>query len=132
MRKSIVLSVSITVLLAMPAHAGEEMRPGKWQVTQTTEMAGMQARPHTITYCHKAGDAKEPLPGQSMPEGCKAGEMERSGNTFRWQFSCTGENSMQGSGEMTQHAETYDGVMRMKTAAGEMTTRMQGKRLGDC
>jgi hypothetical protein len=96
------------------------------------KMGGQSMPPQTITYCHTAKDEKEPVPGQTMPEGCKAGKMEHSGNTVHWSFSCTGENAMEGTGEMTQHADSYEGVMHMKTQAGEMTTHMKGKRLGDC
>jgi hypothetical protein len=133
MQKSILL-LAAAVLTAPAADAGEDMRPGQWQVTQVMEMAGNSMPPHTLTYCHKASDPQEQAlpPGQTLPKGCQAGKMERSGNTLRWSFSCTGENAMQGTGEMTQYAERFEGVMRMKTQAGEMVTRMQGKRLGDC
>jgi hypothetical protein len=126
--------LAVAALTAPVAHAGDDMRPGQWQVTQTMEMAGKTMPPHTLTYCHKASDPQEQAlpPGQTLPEGCTAGKMEHSGNTLRWSFSCTGENAMQGTGEMTQYAERFEGVMRMKTQAGEMVTRMQGKRLGDC
>ena len=132
MHRTIILLVVLTTVAALPAQAADEMRPGQWQVTQTMEMGGQSMPPQTLTYCHKASDPKEPLPSQQLPEGCKTGEMEHSGNTVRWQFSCTGENAMQGSGEMTQHSDSYEGVMRMKTEAGAMTTHMQGKRIGDC
>jgi hypothetical protein len=133
MHKSFVFSLA-AALAATTSYAAEDMRPGQWQVTQTMEVAGTSMPPHTMTYCHKASDPKEEAlpPGQTLPAGCKMGKMERSGNTVRWSLSCTGENAMQGSGEMTQSADRFEGVTRMKTQAGEMVTRMQGKRLGDC
>ena len=122
----------LAALAAASVHAGEEMRPGKWQITQTMKMGGQSMPPQTVTYCHTAPDDKEPVPGQTMPEGCKTGKMEHSGDTVRWEFSCTGENAMQGTGETTMHGDSYEGVMRMKSPDGEMVTHMKGKHIGDC
>lgn len=132
MRRIITGLTTLALMAGTTALAEQGIRPGKWQVTQTVESGAVSMPPQTLTFCHKATDVKTPLPSQPMPDNCKIVTMEHSGATTRWQFSCSGKDSMQGSGEMTHQHDSYQGVMRMRSSAGEMKTRMNGKRLGDC
>lgn len=120
------------ILTALPALGADRLKPGKWQVTQTVETGGTAMPPHTLTFCHKVTDAEEPLPSQQVPGDCAMKNQKTSGNTVSWDIACSGEYSMQGSGEMTYRGDSYEGVVRMESPQGKMTTRMNGKRLGDC
>lgn len=129
MRTPIILMLA---LIAVPAMAADRLAPGKWQVNQTVEMGGVAMPPQTLTFCHKATDAEGPMPSQSIPGDCAMKNQKTSGNKVTWDMSCSGEFAMQGSGEMTYQNDSYEGHIDMTSAQGKMTTRMQGKRLGDC
>lgn len=132
MRNKFLAFAATSLLMALPALAADRLSAGKWQVTQVVEAGGTAMPPHTLTFCHKATDAEGPLPSQSMPGDCTMKNQKTSGNTVTWDIACSGEFSMQGSGEMTYRGDSYEGVVRMESPQGKMTTRMNGKRLGEC
>jgi hypothetical protein len=89
------------------------------------------------TQCITAEQLKEPagaLPQgpNSNPNACKLTDHKTTGNTVSWKIACSGQQAMNGSGEMKFDGDTYVGVMKMSTQQGDMTMKYSGKRLGDC
>jgi len=133
MRNASFLFAALVIMFPVAAAlAADKLKPGKWEVTQVVEVAGTAMPPHTLTFCHTAADAEEPLPSEKAPANCAMKNQKATGNTMSWDIVCSGEFSMQGSGEMTYHGDSYEGAVQMQSPQGKMTTRMKGKRLGDC
>jgi hypothetical protein len=124
-------TLALAALLA-PAFAAAETEPGEeWEQTTQMEMKGMPFAMPATTYkfCKPTGDWSEP-PAARKDADCKTTEVKRSGNTMKWKVVCTGEEKMEGEGEMTWSGQSYTGKMDMHMAQGDMSMKMSGKRLG--
>jgi hypothetical protein len=117
------------LLLAAPAAAAE--KGSWWELTTTMEMPGMPFAmpPTTLKFCQPEGPPKAPPDAKPDPN-CKMTDMRTSGNTMKWKVVCTGQNAMEGEGEMTSTGSTMDGTTRLKMERGEMTMKMHGKKIG--
>jgi hypothetical protein len=133
----LVCGAAATVVLA----AQNPMRPGNWETTMKMEMPGMPAGagmpPMKSTQCITAAElTKDPATG--LPRGaagqknCTVSDYKATGNVVSWKMACTGQMAMTGTGELTFKGDSYEGVMKMSMAQGEMTMHMAGKRAGDC
>lgn len=137
MTSVLVLGAAAVVVLA----AQGPMRPGTWETTMKMEMPGMPAGagmpPMKSSRCVTAAQlAKDPATG--LPRGaagqkeCTVSDYKATGNVVSWKMACTGQMAMTGTGELTFKGDTYEGVMKMAMAQGEMTMHMAGTRTGDC
>jgi hypothetical protein len=129
------LTAGATALLAQNG-----MRPGRWETSVQMEMAGspVQMPPMKSTRCVTPDEAKDPSLLQSGPPAgrggksdCKASDQKASGNTVSWKMTCS-TPPMTGTAEMTFGDDSYTGTMKMNSAQGAMTMKLEGKRLGDC
>lgn len=107
-----------------------------WEVSSKTEMPGMPfSMPATTTKVCIAKDAAND-PRQSMQDKeCKMTDVQTSGNKTSWKMHCVRNGEvMNGSGEITSSADSYQGVTRMSGKSGgqpiDMTSNFKGKRIG--
>lgn len=117
------------LLLAAPAAAAE--RGTWWEMTSEMEMVGMPFAmpPTTVKVCQPDGDWQKP-PQDKQEGNCQVKDLKRSGETMRWKMVCTGKEAMEGDGELTRSGDTFSGRTRIKSAHGDMTVKMRGKKLG--
>ena len=104
-----------------------------WQTTSQMVMEGMpfSPPPNTVKVC-AAKDSREPPP---PPPGqtCTMSNVQRSGDTVTWDTQCTGEMEMTGHGEMTYDTpESYSGEIKFTAEGMTMTTKLSGKKIGEC
>jgi len=145
----IALCVAACATLLVPADAAAQappMRPGLWETTVQTEMAGMPMVMPAMTsnQCvtpamlessediFREGPLGGPMqmnPGQT---DCTMEEYDLSGRTVTWTMACTQPQAMTVTGEMTFDDETYAGTVRATTPAGLMTMSIDARRVGDC
>lgn len=120
---------ALAALVAAPAAAAE--KGTWWEMTTAMEMVGMPfAMPATtIKVCQPDGDWKRPPEGR-QDKDCVMKDVSTSGNTMRWRMVCTGEERMEGDGEMTRTADAFSGRTHLKSRQGEMNMKMKGRRLG--
>lgn len=110
------------------------MQDGQWEITTTTEMAGMPAgmmKPHTITTCLTQ---KEPIAKpKDMPSDCKMQDVKIVGNTVTYGMVCS-NSSLKGTNTYT--GTSFDGAseMMVKQDGKEMIVKMtmKGKYVGPC
>jgi hypothetical protein len=111
------------------------MREGKWEITTKIEIPGMPTNmpPMKNTQCLTKKDF---VPENSQPgQECKFSETKVSGNTVTWKMECNGKGGeMKGTGEITYSGDSFKGTMKMKMPQQdmEMTSHMEGRRIGDC
>jgi len=111
--------------------------PGEWwEVTSKMEMPGMPfAMPATTTkVCIAKGAVSDPH--QSMQDKeCKMTDIKTSGNKTSWKMRCVRDGEvMNGTGDITSTADSYDGTMHVSGKSGgkpmNMSTTYRGKRIG--
>jgi hypothetical protein len=127
----------VLILAAVAVFAQHPMRPGRWEVTMQSQMPNMpvQMPEMKTTQCVTEAQLKDPesaVPTASRNSSCKVSDYKTVGNTVSWKVACSGQQAMTGTGEMTFSGDTYTGLMTTKMSQGEMTIKMNGKRLGDC
>lgn len=141
MKRSLVLAAVAAVAVASAAVLAQTSprRDGNWQITVEMEMPGMPMKmpPRTITQCVTPEQAENP--NTTVPSGspdknndCKVSDYKLVGNKVTWSLKCTTPQPITGNGEIVYSGDAYDGWMKMKMEAGEMTMKYKGKRLGDC
>lgn len=115
--------------LAAPAAAAE--KGTWWEMTTEVEMAGMPfAMPATtLKVCQPDGDWRRPPEGK-QEKNCTLKDVKTSGNTMTWKMVCTGDEPMEGEGEMTRTADAFTGRSHLKSRRGEMDMKMRGKKVG--
>jgi len=117
------------LLLAAPAGAAE--KGTWWEMTTEMEMVGMPFAmpPTTFKLCQPDGDWSRPPEGK-QDQNCTVKDVKRSGNSMKWKVSCTGEEPMEGEGEMTRTADALTGRTHITSRQGEMNMKMKGKKVG--
>ena len=117
------------------ADAASPMQPGMWEITARLEMAGMPTQQQTVNDCiQNTQSPEEIIPTQ---DDCTIETRGIAGNRLSWTMRCQqGTAVMDGTGEMTMSATTYEAVMQMAVTEGgqtmRMTSRYSGRRVGDC
>ncbi len=140
MRRIVSAVCVAAVTIAVSALAGAQtpkspQKPGKWQIKMEMDIPGMPMKmpPVTMEHCVTEEDLADPQKAvPSDPKSkCNVGEYKVKGNTVSWTVDCP-QQKMTGAGEITYTDTTFDGHMKMKVAAQEMSTKYSGKYLGAC
>ena len=116
---------------AAPAPAA---RGTYWEQTIEMEMVGMPfAMPaQTLKVCLPVDPWKAP-PESKPDDTCRLEDLKVTGSTMKWRMVCTGEQKMEGEGEMTYSATSFSGRTHLRSSEGDMKLKMKGKKLGgDC
>ena len=139
--KPILTTCGLLCVAAVVVMAQTPMRPGRGEVTMQRQrpQAPVQMPAMKTTQCITPEQLKDPAnavpqgpQGGSSNQDCKVSDYKVSGNTVTWQIPCTKPQPMTSTGEMVFDGDTYAGTMQMKTAQGDMSMKLAGKRLGDC
>ncbi len=134
LRKTLLLTVLMLILIGVPASYGVDMKDGLWEITSKIEMPGMPIAmpPQTFRQC-LTKDNMIPRK-EDGNQDCKVLDQKIKGNTVSWTIRC---NSPEGTylmkGETTYNRESFTGEMQMTTPDGtEMIQHMKGHRIGKC
>lgn len=130
-KKIIIPSVVISIVLLVGyAWAEPQINPGKWEITTTTEMAGMSPQSQTHTQCITADDMV-PMSEDANQE-CQVTDITTEGNTVSWRISCGG--NMNGTGSVTYSGDSMNGTMSMtiEPYGTKVHNTLSGWRIGPC
>lgn len=145
MKKTGLMFVFVAIVYPMTVYAaGIDMKEGLWEIAVTTEMQGMPAgmpfggQEIKQTYCYtqkELKDSKNAVPKSG--EKCEIVDYKSSGKKATWAVKCSGENAMNGSGEISYKGDSYESTVKMsiKSSRGRSMQTIQhikGRRLGDC
>ena len=137
------LMLSIICLQASPAFPAQvNMHEGKWELTMETTMEGLPFKvpvvPFTTTQCITKEDLV-PRSAAQKDQKCEIIDRKIMGNKVTWKVKCTTSGGMsEGEGEITYSGDSYSGRMKTKMVDNESkqtitsTTKMKGRRIGDC
>lgn len=134
-----IAAATAAVLLLSAGAAAAQMRPGQWEVTVATEIPGLppgMPAPQKTQHCYSEAEARQPeRMAQRSQDGCKMIKSQQKGATYEFEMRCTNPAATS-RGHYTFAEESYDGVVQMEMQEGDakmaITTRLQGRRLGDC
>lgn len=132
--KKLELYVAMLLALSTPVVAGTLMNPGKWQITVETEVlnAPIKIPSMAISKCVTEKEAANPeAPKGDADGGCRMSNYKIDVNVITWLLKCDNE-STDGSGRITFHGDTYQGVIKLKTDGMEITQTLTGTRIGKC
>ena len=113
------------------------MVPGLWELNSVVEMKNMPIAmpPATFTQCLSAEDLV-PQSDYSGPGGCEISNLKIEGDTVSYDLKCSsGGNETFSKGKITYSGTTMEGTITMEVtgqANMQMTTKLSGKRIGDC
>lgn len=120
-------------LAALSGQALAELKPGLWEWTSQLKMPGVpMAMPPSV---HQACLTKDDLvPKERDPQSdCKLGSVKQQGERVEWSMTCdTPQGQVSSRGEMVYRGESASGVSYIETGGMQMTSKMQGRRLGNC
>lgn len=128
------LLVSISFLAADPQPAAAADQPGDlWEVTSKMSMEGMPMElPATKLKVCSAKVWTEP-PGMDQRQKCTTSDFTTTEVGVTWKMTCEGPPAMTGEGEITrQGADAYTGAIKFASADGNMTIKLNGRRVGGC
>jgi len=101
-----------------------------WNMTTRMEMDGMQMPPMSQQVCQKKGQGgAAPAPDPK----CTTSDVRTAGNKTSWKMSCTGDEPMSGTGEITRTRDSMSGRMQLRGKDGvAMNVVYSGKLAGTC
>ena len=108
MKRIIFLGIAAFIFLPVgQAFAGPQLNPGKWEITTTTQMAGLPAQSAKHTQCLTTDDA---VPTSHDPnQSCEISDIKTKGNTITWKVHCTGGgDKINGNGSVTYSGNTMN------------------------
>ena len=126
----IVIAGFSLLLAAYPAHAANEIQPGLWQETETSEVNGKMEAPKVSTDCVSPEDAKDPVKQvqasmKDQAQQCKKLNVRQNGNVILFEMNCGDPN--QGSIELMM---TYTIHSPQRTSSiAKSTMSMMGKKI---
>lgn len=134
-RKVFLVSMVMCIILYLgTAWAGPKINPGKWEITTTTEMAGMPSQSITHVQCITNDDVV-PMSNEASQE-CQVTDIQIKGDTVSWKISCGDQaGGMEGTGKITYKGDSMHGTMHMTTTGGgnmQINNTLTGRRIGEC
>ena len=137
MRRMTLAAALVSMLVGAAAFAADPKlpaKPGNWQLTMTvdSESLPMKLPPMTVEQC--LTEAEMVPKTQSATQTCKPANPKITGSSVSWTIDCTDKNgaTTKGTGKATYTAESFDGVMDIKTMNMQLKYKLAGKRLGEC
>ncbi len=133
------IPVAMIVLAACSlAASAQEMQPGRYRTSVTSDLPALKGRTVTDEDCITAKDIADGLTraGVEKDAECKVADFKRSPGKVSYKLACT-EDGQKSAGDVTG-TMTVDGFDFRFALAGPQTggrpvvTRVVGKRLGAC
>lgn len=131
------LIMCLAMLACLPAGNSFAAAGESWEITTTTDMAGLPAGmgETTATVCFPKGAEKDPKQLMKQAGDCEVTDLKTVGSKTTWKMKCDKDGeSMTGKGEVVHKKGSFKGVTKLAgTADGKefnMTANYQGKRIG--
>jgi hypothetical protein len=129
MRTDLTLGAAV-VALAMYAGAGHlRAAPTKesWEYSGTMDADGVKVPLPATTVCVAADETTPPV-----DKNCKVSDVKTVGDKTSFRIACGKPDPMSGTGETTRSRDRTQSTYRLKSADGDVVTRLTGRRFGSC
>lgn len=129
----------LLVVVALPlAAAAQDLRPGQYRTTTTTDLPAMAGKPVVEEECFTQKDVDEGLSkfGIEKDSGCKVSNMKRSAGKVSYQIACQ-DGGIKSTANVSGSVGTDAFEFAIETSGGHtggkpVRTRIVGKRVGSC
>jgi hypothetical protein len=128
------LVIALGMCVASTAMAAD-LKAGLWEYTAKIEMPGMPFAmpPQTTQHCLTQADVdKGTVEPAGRQNGCEVKNLKQSGGKVSYDVACQGATPSNSHAEFTTTATTLEGVTTTDMGGQKMTTKMTGRRVGDC
>jgi hypothetical protein len=132
------IPVAIVLATFCLAASAQEMQPGRYRTTVTSDIPGMKGRTMTDEDCITAKDIADGLTkaGVEKEAECKVSDFRRSPGKVGYKLACT-EDGQKSAGDVsgTMTADSFDFRFTLAgpaTGGKPTATRVVGKRIGAC
>ncbi len=127
------LFAAICCLASTTSADDVNMNPGLWEWTTQINMpnSGMKIPPTVSRKCLTKEDL---VPATKKPgQECDIKDLKTSSGQVSWAMTCKSpQGPVASTGKMFYQGDTAHGEIKVNTQGMLMTSKMQGKRLGDC
>jgi hypothetical protein len=133
-----VLCFGSALLCAGVALAQDNVREGLWEISVRMEVGGQStsAAPMVVHQCITRQSAQELMSQLTGGGGCQTSGFQQNGNRARWNLSCSGQVTVDGTGEVTILDEGFDGTLNVQVGMGgqqvPMIQNFTARRVGEC
>lgn len=127
------LFAAICCLAGAASAEDVNMNPGLWEWTAEINMPGSNMKiPPAVN--RKCLTKKDLVPATKQPgQECDIKDLKTSSEQVSWTMTCkTPEGEVASTGKMFYQGDTAHGEVEVNTQGMLMTSKMSGKRLGDC
>jgi hypothetical protein len=120
------------------ALAQDNIREGLWEISVRMEVGGQpaSAAPLVVRQCITRQSAQELMSQLTGGGGCQASDFQQDGNRARWNLTCSGQMTVDGTGEVTILSEGFDGTLNVQVGMGgqlvPMIQHFTARRVGEC
>ncbi len=126
-----VTGIGLFVLLAaLPVYAANEIQPGLWQDSETSDVNGKPVPPKVSTTCVTPQDAQDPV--KMIKEGmtgqaqqCRKFNAQTNGNVILFEMACG--DSKQGAIDMTVTYTVHS--LQHTSSVAKSTMSMMGQKI---
>ena len=132
------VSLFLLVLGTTPfLAAAAQPAPGKeigslWEMTSQMSMEGMPMGLPAQKMKVCAPKDQPPVAADERHK-CTNSDFKKEGTKVTWKTVCAGPPEMTGEGEIIfSDADNYTGTIKFASSQGSMTTKLTGKRAGEC
>lgn len=130
--------VAVALAVLPVAAVAQDMQPGKYRTTLTTDLPAMKGKATTDEDCITAKDIAGGLSklGVEKDTDCKVSDFKRLPGRVSYRIACVEDGiASTGSAEGTFTADSFDFrflIQSPMTGGKPVASRMTGKRVGNC
>ena len=135
----VIVVTALLVLLTIPLAAqAQALKPGKYEVTFTSDLPALAGKPVKEEECLTQKDVDTGFTKLGVdPDNasCKVSDLKRAPGSVSYRITCTaGDRKSTGEASATHGTETFDLKIVNRTAQqpAPFTHRKVGKRVGEC
>ncbi len=127
---------AIVVTASALLFAQSRLRPGQYEMTSEMTSAGKAMPAMKVSECITAEVLKDQtklLMSAADDQSCKVSDLVKAGDRMTFTFTCKEDGvEFVSRAEMNYGVDAYSGVVTTKTEGQVITTKISGKRIGEC
>lgn len=135
-RRSLTAVAAVLAATGTLSLAQSRLRPGQYEMTTEMTSAGKTMPAMKAQECITADVLKDQtklLMSAADDQNCKVSNLVQASDRMTFTFICIEDGvRFESTAEMTYGVDAYSGVVTTKTGGEVFTTKMSGKRIGEC
>jgi hypothetical protein len=135
-RTSLTAAVGVLAVSGTLSLAQSRLRPGQYELTTEMTSSGKTMPAIKAQECVTADVLKDQtklLMSAANEQDCKIANLVQTADRMTFTFTCIEDGvRFDSNAEMTYGVDAYSGVVTTKTEGEVFTTKMSGKRIGEC